>query len=283
MREIKFRAWDKENEVMVYSDKSFPLSEYRFGIDLIYREGITLTKLSDRTNVTYEEGEEGFINDFEKVDAIIMQYTGAKDSNGNKIYENDIVKVEDYFGEDMIGKVIYDETEACYWLMKGDERNHFRMTFDLESYVHVIIGNIYENPGLLEEGTCKYGYSITRANINEIRMPENARSGIKEVKDIENSKREEYGKYKGYYKWDLTKAWFNMPNDAFYNKYGFNYHPHNDGNLYEECREFLSNNCVRMNNYVDTNEIAANIKKHLKRNGVKGQSIINQFKNKAGL
>lgn len=123
MREIKFRAWDKENEVMVYSDKSFPLSEYRFGIDLIYREGITLTKLSDRTNVTYEEGEEGFINDFEKVDAIIMQYTGVKDSNGNKIYENDIVKVEDYFGEDIIGKIIYDETWACYCFMQGDEKS----------------------------------------------------------------------------------------------------------------------------------------------------------------
>lgn len=100
--------------------------------------------------------------------------------------------------------------------------------------------------------------------INEMQMPESARNGIKEVGNIENSKRQEYGKYKGYYKWDLTKAWFNMPNDAFYNKYGFNYHPHNDGNLYEECREFLSDNCVRINNYVDVNEITANIEKHLK-------------------
>lgn len=82
MKENKFRAWDKEAREMVYSDKTFPLSKYRLGIDLIYGEGLTLTKLSDRTNITYDDGEEGIIDDFEKVDADIMQYIGVKDSNG---------------------------------------------------------------------------------------------------------------------------------------------------------------------------------------------------------
>lgn len=150
MKENKFRAWDKEAREMVYSDKTFPLSKYRLGIDLIYGEGLTLTKLSDRTNITYDDGEEGIIDDFEKVDADIMQYIGVKDSNGEKIYEGDIVKIEDYFGEDIIGKIIYDETWACYCFMQGDEKSHFKMSLDLEGYLHVVIGNIYENSELLK-------------------------------------------------------------------------------------------------------------------------------------
>ena len=81
----------------------------------------------------------------------VCQFTGLKDSNGNEIYEGDIVKIEDYFGGDIIGRVIYDETTAGYVFHKGNERNYFQMTLDLEGYVHYVIGNIYENPELLEE------------------------------------------------------------------------------------------------------------------------------------
>lgn len=81
----------------------------------------------------------------------VCQFTGLKDSNGNEIYEGDIVKIEDYFGGDIIGRVIYDETTAGYVFHKGNERNYFQMTLDLEGYVHYVIGNIYENPELLGE------------------------------------------------------------------------------------------------------------------------------------
>ena len=83
-------------------------------------------------------------------DVEVMQYTGLKDSNGNEIYEGDIVKIEDYFGEDIIGRVIYDEATAGYVFHKGNERNYFQMTLDLEYYVHYVIGNIYENKDLLD-------------------------------------------------------------------------------------------------------------------------------------
>ena len=82
-------------------------------------------------------------------DVEVMQYIGLKDSNKNEIYEGDIVKIEDYFGEDIIGRVIYDEATAGYVFHKGNERNYFQMTLDLESYVYYVIGNIYENPELL--------------------------------------------------------------------------------------------------------------------------------------
>ncbi len=34
-----------------------------------------------------------------------------------------------------------------------------------------------------------------------------------------------YGKYKGYWKWDLAIDFYKMSNDGFFNKYGFNYVP----------------------------------------------------------
>lgn len=129
MREIKFRAWDKEENIMYYQD------------NLI---------------VTYSHlGDDCYVNTKEDVRPLylydLMQYTGLKDENIKEIYEGDIVKIEDYFGEDIIGRVIYDETTAGYVFHKGNERNYFQMTLDLEGYVHYVVGNIYENPELLEE------------------------------------------------------------------------------------------------------------------------------------
>lgn len=126
MREIKFRAWSKLlNKMLSHEDLN--------------------KTLKDLTKIEYIAGIFLPLNS----DVEVMQYTGLKDSNGNEIYEGDIVKIEDYFGEDIIGRVIYDEATAGYVFHKGNERNYFQMTLDLEGYVHYVIGNIYENPELL--------------------------------------------------------------------------------------------------------------------------------------
>jgi len=46
-----------------------------------------------------------------------------------------------------------------------------------------------------------------------------------------------YGKYKGYYRWDLAKDWLQMSNDYFYETYDFNWVP--DSELREEVRKYL--------------------------------------------
>lgn len=114
-REIKFRAWYKDGtEGMIYlSLDGFldPLQEF-----------------------------EGGIGGYE-----IMQYTGLKDKNGKEIYEGDII-VSDYekwWHNQPCGVVEY--LENGFWL-SGKDGSHFMPNEDSRR----VIGNIYENPELLE-------------------------------------------------------------------------------------------------------------------------------------
>jgi hypothetical protein len=74
-----------------------------------------------------------------KQDVELMQYTGLKDREGREIYESDIVKEGDLIG--VIG-----------W---HDDYARFRYTHETGSaglycFYGEVIGNIYENPELLE-------------------------------------------------------------------------------------------------------------------------------------
>ena len=75
---------------------------------------------------------------------ILMQCTGLKDKNGKLIYEDDIVK----FKTELFGKpkqIIWDE---CHYILKDT----FIILCDMEikQFGLEVIGNIYENPELLE-------------------------------------------------------------------------------------------------------------------------------------
>lgn len=140
MREIKFRAWDKENK------KFFkPIFEaYNGKIEELI---LTLNGRLQIRTLNNLIDESMFPDRFE-----LMQFTGLKDKNGKEIYEGDIVKEYEYYGT-IVGTFVdivrYDSKIACFVIGK-DERDFF---LDLPEYDYEVIGNIYENPELVQNET----------------------------------------------------------------------------------------------------------------------------------
>lgn len=139
MRDIKFRAWDKEFEKMTYFDDE----EYDYRPPLAFRLDQVFKK--DINYNDYEDFEYKDITD--KLE--IMQFTGLHDKNGKEIYEGDIIQYEDITK----GLVRYSEKYAQYVLVNtGSVKDEFEPLGDYNMEVFEIIGNEYDNPDLLEKG-----------------------------------------------------------------------------------------------------------------------------------
>ena len=81
----------------------------------------------------------------------LMQYTGLKDKNRRSIYEGDIVKMHQVVlsPDDKIGWVEYT-AQYGYSILFGNRRCRQSDWANDEGAKYEVIGNIWENPELLE-------------------------------------------------------------------------------------------------------------------------------------
>lgn len=115
-REIKFRAWSKVEEEMVY------------GIDLTTQDGTAHPINGNWDNIMSLD---------ERVE--LMQYTGLTDKAGVEIYEGDVVRAKSPYWR----KAARSHILQVIWLEHGAWHPDGGYTME-------VIGNIWENPELLK-------------------------------------------------------------------------------------------------------------------------------------
>jgi hypothetical protein len=77
----------------------------------------------------------------------VMQYTGLKDKNGKEIYEGDVIKL---YPSDKSGvQILWDEHTAGFGFGNQTMADHLNFR-KLAAINYEVIGNIYENPELME-------------------------------------------------------------------------------------------------------------------------------------
>lgn len=85
----------------------------------------------------------------------VEQCTGLKDKKGSLIFEGDIMKVyhfRDYTGCDryMFKEIVWNTDKGCYYFKSRGE-THSTLWVLLDNSDCKVIGNIHENPELLED------------------------------------------------------------------------------------------------------------------------------------
>lgn len=84
-------------------------------------------------------------------DIVLMQSTGLKDKNGELIYEADIVKYKDEVYDLCIGRIKKDNAHYELQYYTGEQYGWFSHILCFKHIKNMeVIGNIYENPELLE-------------------------------------------------------------------------------------------------------------------------------------
>lgn len=117
MREIKFRFWSINERKMLHNEHPY-------------------------VDVNYFNLINGHLWAYE-----VMQYTGLKDKNGKEIFEGDVLMT--LWGDSCSGVVEYNAQYAVYNFV-CKERNFTYDFIETQSDEYEIIGNIHENPELIE-------------------------------------------------------------------------------------------------------------------------------------
>ena len=154
MREILFKAKIK-NWRELPTEEQWVYGYYVRGFN-VYEEPIHI--IFDPTTIFENNKTDGW----DEIDPdTLCRYTGLPDKNGNKIWENDVVKEFNSQGDEWnLSKVVFAEHSLNLgWCVEGIKTLHrfnrrlFNVGLDSNTaQKSEVIGNIFDNPELLEGG-----------------------------------------------------------------------------------------------------------------------------------
>ena len=155
-RKIKFKAYiEVKNEQKFYNDEEVKLID---------------KKLLNVIEIWWESGEVADIYTRQSTifanycNIKLLQYTGLKDKNGREIYEGDIIDIHQTVNGCNLFAVVWDGIgfNARYWVNNTADRKY---EYDIMELLDVnvnkydkdieVVGNIYENKELLEDGNVR--------------------------------------------------------------------------------------------------------------------------------
>ena len=151
MREILFRGKRIDNGEWV--EGFYYHSTWRHGGETKTHDG-TAKITTGIKEFSGAYGERTEIIEYEVIPETVGQYTGLTDKNGKKIFEGDII----FCRQEINGNFIDRHMEFGYVEMKHGafglhrKQGYYRPFKDwLEDYEYEVIGNIHDNPELLEK------------------------------------------------------------------------------------------------------------------------------------
>ncbi|KZT80993.1 Phage protein [Lactiplantibacillus plantarum] len=130
---IKFRAWDKGNEIYLYD------------VQDAYDTLSGNVKYDDGEYADYDEDCFGGFLDNERYD--VEQFIGLTDLNGKKIYDGDIIRSSYKYAQPKISQVIIENGNS-YILGEDLATGNEMLVSDHIGEIEVI-GNVHENSELL--------------------------------------------------------------------------------------------------------------------------------------
>lgn len=137
MRQDKYRAWDEDAEIMLYSDQDY--DDYHFGFD----KGKVVCWAREEVIPTDPMESPHFVG---KPIENVMQFTDLKGKNSKEAYRGDLIDVKD--GDYEARGVVEWDNESGQWVWRAtDTHNSLTIAENQTKPLYVILNKQYRYQG----------------------------------------------------------------------------------------------------------------------------------------